>query len=378
MSKDYYSILGLSKSASASEIKKAYLTLAKKYHPDHNSGSKEFEKKFKEVNEAYEVLKDDQKRAAYDRFGHDTFKQGGMHNSNQNVHHDIRMDDIFGDFFSDFMGGGRRTQTRRGNPSTNIRGSDIKYKLNITLEDSFQGLDKKISFRSEVKCSSCSGRGSKDNSGVGYCSYCNGSGVQKMQQGFFSISQTCSECRGMGQVIKNPCSFCQGNGRFVRNRDLIINIPKGIETNTSMRIVGEGEAGIRGGASGDLYIEIQILPHKIYKVENGADLHCRLDVPFTKAILGGEIEVTTIEKQKITISIPPNTSNGDQLRVINKGMPKVRSSNRGDLYVHSYISIPKSLTSKQKELLKELDQELEKSNKDYKEGFFSKIKKTFL
>jgi molecular chaperone DnaJ len=375
--KDYYEILGVSKSASASEIKKAYLTLAKKYHPDQNSDNPDAEKKFKEISAAYDILKDDQKKAAYDRFGHDAFTQGNGASSGfggrgqTGGFHSHDMNDIFGEFFSDFMGGGGRA---RGGQAANIRGSDLKYNLTVTLEEAFKGVDKNINFTTEVKCSPCDGRGTKDSSATTTCMKCGGAGAVRMQQGFFAIEQTCSACNGQGQVIKNPCPTCHGQGRTSKQKSLIINVPAGIEDNNRIRIVGEGEAGVRGGGNGDLYVFVSVKHHDIYKVE-GADLHFKLPLSFARAALGGEIEVPTIDGSKFMLTIPAGTETGDKLRLKEKGMSKVRSSLRGDLYAHAYVQTPKNLTTKQKQLLEELDKELGDVKQNYSEGgFFSKMK----
>jgi len=373
--KDYYEVLEVPRSANASEIKKAYLKLAKKYHPDQNANNPDAEKKFKEISEAYDTLKDEQKRAAYDRFGHAAFAQGnsassGFGGGRPGGFNAQDINDIFGDFFGDFMGG----STRRSRTSTNIRGSDLKYELTISLEEAFRGTDKNINFTTEVKCSPCSGKGSQDASATTNCSQCGGAGVVRMQQGFFAIEQTCNKCGGAGQVIKNPCTTCHGNGRITKQKSLIINIPSGIEDNTRIRIASEGEAGIRGGANGDLYVFVSIKPHDIYKVEN-SNLHFKLPISFTKAVLGGEIEVPTIDGLKVKLTIPAGSETGDQLRIKGYGMSKVRSSARGDLYAHVYVQIPKHLTTKQKDLLEELDKELGQVNQNYSEsGFFSKMK----
>lgn len=364
--KDYYQVLGADRTASQAELKKAYHKLAMQYHPDRNPGDKEAEKKFKEINEAYDVLKDEQKRAAYDRFGHSAFEGGGQQGYSQNgFHPDIN--DIFGDFFSDFMGASSGRQRTASKP----KGADLKYNLSITLEEAFKGVDRNISFTTEIKCESCKGSGAEDNSGMTACDQCNGRGILRMQQGFFSVEQTCNKCRGTGQIIKNPCKKCRGLGRYSGKKDLRVNIPAGIEDNTRIRLTGEGEAGLRGGSNGDLYIFISIAPHEIYKVE-GANLHCRLPITFVKAALGGEILVPTIEGGKVAVKIPPGTQNGELLKVKDKGMPKLRSSIRGEMFVHVYIEVPKNLTKKQKELLEALDKESEDPNDD--KSFLDKMK----
>jgi molecular chaperone DnaJ len=376
--KDYYDVLGIERSASQQEIKKAYLKFAKKYHPDGNSGDPNAEKKFKELSEAYEVLKDEQKKSAYDRFGHGAFENGGQGAGGgagfggQGGFSNADVNDIFGDFFSDFMGGGGGHASRARSPQ--VRGSDLKYNLEISLEGAFKGIDKKINFSTEVKCSPCDGHGTKDKSSASTCAQCGGAGAVRMQQGFFAVEQTCSKCNGSGNIIMNPCSTCHGHGRHSKQKHLMINVPSGIESNTRIRITGEGEAGLRGGSAGDLYVFVSVKPHDIYQVE-GAHLHFKLPLSFTKAALGGEVIVPLIDGSKVKLSIPAGTETGDRVRLKEKGMSKVRSSSRGDLYAHAYIHTPKKLNKKQKELLEALDKELGEADTNYKdEGFFSRMK----
>ncbi|MES2215316.1 MAG: molecular chaperone DnaJ [Pseudomonadota bacterium] len=367
--RDYYEVLGIAKGASAEDIKKAYRKLAMKYHPDQNPNDKSAEKNFKEAAEAYEILKDEQKRSAYDRFGHNAFAQGGMgqqyqrsaHQGHQSAH------DIFGDFFNDFMGAGRG-----GQRSPETKGSDLKYNISVTLEEAFHGLDKKISFSTAIKCEPCSGKGSSDNEGFTNCATCAGRGNVRMQQGFFVVEQACYTCQGLGKIIKNPCKKCQGTGRHENTKSLLVNIPSGIEDGTRIRLTGEGEAGMRGGNAGDLYIFVSVSSHPIFRVE-GADLHCRLPVGFIMAVLGGEIEIPAIEGGKINLKIPAGTQNGNKLKVKGKGMSKVRSTHRGDLYAHVYVELPQNITSRQRELLVELDQEFGNTSTSDK-SFFDKMK----
>lgn len=370
--RDYYEILGLDKSASAGDIKKSYRKLAMKYHPDQNPGDAEAEKKFKEAAEAYEILKDEQKKSAYDRMGHAAFSQGGggghggfgqqgfsdMHN----VH------DIFGDIFGEFMGGGGRA--RRA--SKEIRGSDLKYNISVSLEDAFKGVEKSISFRAGVKCEPCHGTGSKNKTNMTNCSSCGGQGTIRRQQGFFAVEQTCGSCGGMGQVIKDPCSKCSGTGRHDDKKDLLVKIPSGVEDGTRIRLTGEGEAGMRGGNPGDLYIFVEVKPHDVFRVDNAA-LHCRIPLSFTQAILGAKIQLPTIEGGKVELVIPKGTQNGDKLRIRDRGMSKVRNSQRGDMIAHVHIEIPKVLNKKQKELLEELDKEFGGGAQSEK-SFFDKMK----
>ncbi|BDU60233.1 chaperone protein DnaJ [Candidatus Rickettsia kotlanii] len=369
MSQNYYQILGVSKTASQADLKKAYLKLAKQYHPD-TTDAKDAEKKFKEINAAYDVLKDEQKRAAYDRLGHDAFQnqqsQGGGGNHG-GFHPDIN--DIFGDFFSDFMGGSRRSSRPT---SAKVRGSDLKYNLTINLEEAFHGIEKNISFSSAVKCDACHGSGSEKGETVTICDACSGVGATRRQQGFFTIEQACHKCQGNGHIIKNPCKKCHGMGRYHKQRNLSVNIPAGVENGTRIRHTGEGEAGIRGGNSGDLYVDIEIKPHDIYKID-GAHLHCKLPISFVNAALGGEIEVPVIEGGKVKLTIPAGTQNGDQLRLRSKGMSKMRSTIRGDMLAHIHVEVPKNLSKRQRELLEEFKKESihEKENDC---SFFNKMK----
>jgi len=374
--RDYYEILGLQKGASDDEIKKSYRKLAMEHHPDRNPGNAEAEKKFKEASEAYEVLKDQQKRAAYDRFGHGAFdgsmgrghaghqrhRAGGAQTGNFN--------DVFGDFFSDFMGGQRQGGSQK------VRGSDLKYDISITLEEAYHGTDKKISFSTMVGCDSCNGTGSADGGQVDVCSTCNGHGAVRMQQGFFMLEQSCPSCQGQGKIIKNPCKKCHGQGRCHDKKNLQVNIPAGVENGTRIRLAGEGEAGMLGGHNGDLYIFVSVSTHPLFRNE-GADLHCRLPISFITAILGGEVEVPLIDGGAISLKIPAGTQSGDKFRIRDKGMSKVRSTSKGDMYVHAFVEIPKSLTKKQKEMIEELRKEFGEdpgASGEDKKGFFDKMK----
>ena len=370
MSQDYYQILGVSRTASQAELKKAYHKLAKQYHPDNAAaGDKNAEKKFKEINAAYDVLKDEQKRAAYDRFGHDAFQNQtrGTGSQGGGFHSDIN--DIFGDFFSDFMGSGRRSSRPT---SSKVRGSDLKYNLTISLEEAFHGVERNISFSSEVTCDSCHGSGSEKGEIITTCDVCSGSGATRIQQGFFTIEQTCHKCQGNGQIIKNPCKKCCGMGRYNKHRNLLVNIPAGVENGTRIRHPGEGEAGIRGGNSGDLYVDITIKPHDIYKVE-GINLHCKLPISFVNAALGGEVQVPVIEGEKVSLIIPAGTQNADQLRLRGKGMSKIRSTIRGDMLAHVHVEVPKNLSKRQRELLEEFKKE-SINEKENDSSFFNKMK----
>lgn len=370
--KDYYTTLGVSRSASSAEIKKAYLKLAKKYHPDANKGDAESEKKFKDISAAYDVLKDEQKKAAYDTYGHDAFNQGhGASGHRSSGFHGADINDIFGDFFGDFMGGRRRSRSR---DSSKFKGSDLRYNIEITLEEAFTGVDKEINFTAETTCKTCNGSGTKESGETISCFKCSGLGTVMSQQGFFTVEQPCDKCHGEGEIIKDPCNSCNSTGRTSQNRTLIVNIPAGVENENRIRITGEGEAGIRGNKAGDLQVFVSVKNHDTYMVENG-NLHCKLPLNFTKAALGGEVEIPTIEGGKLTLKIPAGIETGEKLRLRGKGMSKLRSSERGNLYAHAYVETPKKLTPKQKELLEELDKEFSNKNSDYKDnGFFSKMK----
>lgn len=380
--KDFYQILGVNKSASASEIKKAYLKLAKKYHPDQNKDDKDAEVKFKEISAAYDILKDEQKKAAYDRYGHDAFTAGGSSGAGfgggagaggfGGFRSNADFNDIFGDFFSDFMGGG---QGQRRGASSQVKGSDLTTKVEITLEEAYKGTQKELKYSANAPCSPCSGKGAKDPSSVTNCDMCGGTGSTRMQQGFFAIEQTCQKCRGVGQVIKNPCSSCHGSGRVQKQKKLIINIPAGAEDGIRIRHAGEGEAGVRGGSSGDLYVFVAVKPHDIYHVE-GNNLRLKLPISITKAALGGTVQVPTIEGGQAEIKIPAGIQTGEVLKLSGKGMSTVRSSARGDMLAQIFVVTPKNLSKKQKELLQELEKELGESDDNYNKdsGFFSKVK----
>lgn len=362
---DYYEVLGLSKGASADEIKKAYRKLAMQYHPDRNAGDAKSEAKFKEITEAYEVLKDEQKRSAYDRYGHNAFNQqsGGGYQSQSGANFED-FGDIFS-VFSDMMGG----RSSRGKTKTRVRGDDLSYSLNITLEEAFKGIEKQISFLNFVNCNTCSGKGSKDGS-ITNCSYCKGKGVIRSSQGFFTVEQSCPECHGEGQKIKNPCVSCSGAGRSKEKISKVINIPAGIQNEQRIKYSGDGEAGVRSGDAGDLYVLVNILPHKFFKVD-GVDLYCKMAIPYTQAVLGGELEVPVIDGSTVKVSIPSGTQNDTKLKLKSKGMSKIRSDIRGDMYVQVFIDVPKKISKKQKELLEELDKELQNNDE---ESLFDKVK----
>lgn len=367
MSKDYYQILGISKSASDDEIKRAYRKLAMKHHPDRNQGDKNAEQKFKELSEAYDVLKDPNKKSNYDSYGHDTYSkasQSGGFGSQGFGHGGMDFNSIFEEFFG--QSSSRGTSSKR---SSKVRGADLKYRITISLEEAFKGVEQNISFKAAKKCNSCNGTGSKTGKSQA-CRNCKGRGSIIMQQGFLSIEQTCPHCHGVGQVLQDPCGSCRGQGRSGGQHSISIKIPSGVENKSQIHMIGEGEAGAYGGASGDLYIVIFVKEHNKFAVDN-ADLYYKARISFTTAALGAEITVPLIEGGEISVRIPAGTQNGDRLKISNKGMSKIRSSSRGNLYIKTYITIPKKLSKKQKELLREFDLD---ENNSSQSNLFDKIK----
>ena len=374
---DFYSLLGISKSASQDEIKKAYRKLAMKYHPDRNQGDKGAEQKFKEINEAYEILKDDQKRAAYDQYGHAAFEQGGGRPGGGGGGYGSAPDfedlsDIFGGMFNDFMGGGARG--RRSAADLN-RGSDLRYNMTVSLEEAFAGGKHQLSFRTLVSCGTCKGSGSKTGKSV-QCTSCKGAGRIRMQQGFFMVERTCDKCGGTGEMTADPCSTCNGQGRLHQQRTLNVNIPAGVDDGTRIRVAGEGEAGTRGGKPGDLYIFVTITPHKLFKRE-GDTLHCTIPIKMTTAALGGSVEIPCIDGTKAKLNIPAGTQSGTQFRMKSKGMSVVQSSRFGDLIVHTKVEIPVNLTKKQKDILDQFEQETGDNCNPESKSFFDKVKGFF-
>lgn len=365
---DYYDLLGVAKNADADALKKAYRKLAMQYHPDKNPGDQKAEAKFKEINEAYAVLSDEQKRAAYDRFGHAAFEQGGGGGfGGFDFGGAGGFADIFEDMFSEILGGGRS-----GRQQQSGRGSDLRYDLEITLEEAFGGCEKTISVASSVTCDDCKGSGAAPGSTPVTCAMCAGHGRVRQQQGFFTIERVCPTCHGAGKVIKHPCKGCSGSGRKRKERKLAVTIPAGVEDGTRIRLTGEGEAGMRGAGSGDLYVFIGITPHNLFQRE-GANLSCRVPIPFTTAALGGEIDVPTIEGGRAKLEVKSGTQSGHQQKLRGQGMSVLRSNNRGDLYVTVAVETPTHLTKRQKELLAEFAAE---SSKAYPEsdGFWDKLR----
>lgn len=367
--RDYYEVLGLSKGASADEIKKGYRSKAKELHPDRNTSDPSAESKFKEANEAYDVLKDPERKAAYDRFGHAAF-EGGMGGGGGQRQGDFSsaFSDVFDDLFGDFMGGGQRG----GGRSRASRGSDLRYNLEISLEDAYSGLQKSINVPTSVQCSPCNGSGAAGGSEPSTCPTCSGLGKVRASQGFFTVERTCPSCSGMGQVISNPCSSCGGQGRSNKDRSLSVNVPAGVETGTRIRLSNEGEAGLRGGPAGDLYIFIEVREHKIFQ-RDGNSLFCRIPVSMSGAALGGDIEVPTMDGGRSRVKIPAGSQSGRQMRLRGKGMPAIKSAQKGDMFIEIAVETPVNLTSKQRELLREFEALSEDNNPESK-SFFSSVK----
>lgn len=374
---DYYELLGVSKSADADEIKKAYRKLAMKYHPDRNPDDKTAEQKFKDVNEAYEVLKDEEKRAAYDRFGHAAFEQGGPGGPGRGGFEGFSgggFADIFEEMFGG-GGGGFGGGRGRGGAEQTGRGSDHRFNLDITLEEAFHGKNTEIRVPGSTQCDECKGTGATKGSAPVKCSTCGGAGRVRSQQGFFTVERTCPSCHGQGQVIKDPCRKCSGTGRVNKEKTLNVNIPAGVETGTRIRLAGEGEAGLRGAPAGDLYIFLNVRTHRIFQ-RDGANIHVRVPVPMTTAALGGSIEVPTVDGSRARITIPAGTQSGQQFRLRAKGMSMLRTNSRGDMFVELSVETPMNLTKKQKELMEQFRAQGGDENAHSPEsgGFFSKVK----
>jgi molecular chaperone DnaJ len=371
--RDFYEVLGVQKGADEKALKSAFRNQAKKFHPDANPGDKTMEAKFKEINEAYDVLKDPQKKAAYDRFGHQAFENGGGGRpGGAGFGPDMgSMSDIFEDLFGDMMGGGRGRGQRRGGTGA-ARGSDLRYNLEVNFTDAFTGKAASVRVPSSVACDTCKGSGAKPGTSPKTCGTCNGAGAVRSQSGFFTVERACPTCAGRGQVIPDPCNTCGGQGRVQKDRTLSVNIPPGVEDGTRIRLSGEGEAGQRGGPAGDLYIFISVRPHEFFQRE-GADLFCKVPISMATAALGGEIEVPTIDGKKARVAIPEGSQTGKQFRLKAKGMPVLRSSQFGDMYIQVSVETPVNLTRRQRELLREFDKE-SGQNSPESEGFFSKAR----
>lgn len=370
--RDFYEVLGIQKGVTSDELKKAYRKLAMRYHPDKNPGDKSAEEKFREATEAYEVLKDDQKRAAYDRFGHAAFDpsmggagaQGGHHGA-----HGFDFSGGFADIFDEMFGGGRS----RGERHTSERGSDVRYNLDVTMEEAFSGTTAKIRYLSAVACSSCQGTGAADGAKPQGCDMCHGRGSVRAQQGFFTLERTCPKCDGSGQMIEKPCRPCQGGGRVRQEKAFDVKIPAGVDEGTRIRVSGGGEAGPRNGPTGDLYVFVHLKPHRLFR-RDGSNIYCRIPIPMATAALGGEIEVPTIDGHRAKVKIPAGTQNGHSFRLRGKGMSVLRRTTRGDMYIEAAVETPMNLTKKQKELLAEFAKGSKKDNSPQSTNFFDKVK----
>jgi len=352
--RDYYDVLNVSKNATKDEIKKSYRRLAMKFHPDRNTNDADAEKKFKEAKEAYEVLSDSSKKETYDRFGHDGLNQAGARGPGGAE----GFSDIFGDVFGDIFGGGRS-----GGRNQVFRGADLRYELNLDLEKAISGDSIKINIPTQVACNGCSGSGAKEGSSPAKCGTCDGMGQVRMQQGFFSVQQTCPKCQGNGTVIQDPCLKCHGLGRIAKTKTLSVKVPPGVDNGDRIRLSGEGEAGKNGGPSGDLYVEIRVNPHKIFERE-GSNISCEIPISILVAALGGEIKMPTLNGS-VSVKIPPGTQSGKIFRLKGKGVTTARDKRVGDLYAAISVETPVNLSSKQKDILKDFYSSIEKGGKKH-------------
>ena len=365
---DFYELLGVGRKADAEEMKKAYRKLAMQFHPDRNPGDKDAEKRFKEISEAYDVLRDEQKRAAYDQFGHAAFENGGG-GARGAGDFTSSFADVFDDLFGEFMG------NRRGGGGAS-RGGDLRYNLEIALEDAYRGKSARIRVPGTIACTICNGSGTAANTKPATCPTCAGHGRVRAQSGFFTIERTCPTCKGVGRVIENPCKGCGGAGRISKERTLSVEIPPGVDDGTRIRLAGEGEAGMRGGPAGDLYVFLAVKPHQLFR-RDGMHLQCRVPISMTTAALGGNVEVPILDGSSAKIQVPAGTQSGRQFRLKGKGMPALNGGGRGDLIVQANVETPVNLTKRQKELLQEFERGGNESTSPEASGFFAKIKEMF-
>jgi molecular chaperone DnaJ len=364
----YYETLGVARNASGDDIKSAFRKLAKQCHPDSNPSDDKAEHRFKELNEAYDVLKDGDKRAAYDRYGHAAFEgAAGAQARGFGADFSASFADVFDDLFGEFMG------SRRG---TRARGADLRYNLEISLEEAFAGKPVTLRVPGAVPCEACGGSGAESGTKPQTCSTCSGLGRVRAQQGFFTIERTCPSCQGQGRMIKDPCRACAGTGRQEKERTLSVNIPQGVEDGTRIRLAGEGELGFRGAPPGDLYIFLSVKPHPFFE-RHGQDLHCRVPIPLITAALGGHVEVPTLGGGRARVTVPEGTQSGHRFRVKGKGMPVLRGARTGDLHIHCAIETPVRLSRKQKELLREFEKASSDDNSPETAGFFKRVKEFF-
>jgi molecular chaperone DnaJ len=371
--RDYYEVLGVNRDASDEDIKKAYRKLAMKHHPDRNPDDKTAEEKFKEAKEAYEVLSDADKRAAYDQFGHDGVNPqggpGGFGGFGGGGAGGFDFSDIFEGIFGGAAGGAGRGR------SNVYRGADLRYNLEITLEDAARGTETKIRIPTLEECETCHGSGAKPGTEPTTCPTCQGHGQVRMQQGFFSIQQTCPRCHGSGKIIADPCGTCHGQGRVKKHKTLSVKIPSGVDEGDRIRLAGEGEAGVNGGPTGDLYVMIHLKEHPLFK-RDGDDLHCEMPVSFATAALGGEVEIPTLDGHA-RLKVAPETQSGQVLRMRGKGIKGVRSNAPGDLYCHVVVETPVKLSSKQKDLLREFESLSQQNNNPKAQSFMDRVKEFF-
>jgi len=366
MKPDFYETLGIDRGADAGTIKKAYRKLAMQYHPDRNPGDEAAEQRFKEISEAYDVLSDDQKRAAYDRYGHAAFANGADGAQARGFDAET-FSDIFDQFFGDMMGGRARQR------SSARRGSDLRYNLEITLEDAFRGKTETVTVPTSQTCPDCTGSGAAAGSEPEICPSCSGAGKVRASQGFFIVERSCPGCKGAGRIISDPCRSCRGMGRVQAEKELSVRIPAGVDDGTRIRLAGEGEAGFRGGPTGDLYIFISIAPHEFFE-RDATTVFCEVPLRMTTAILGGEIEVPTLEGKRAKVRVPEGTQSGRRFRLKGKGMPQLDSSVRGDMIIETHIETPVNLSRSQKDMVRALAEELDEDHSPKSSGFFGKVK----
>ena len=372
--RDYYELLGVSRQVDEGALKSAYRKLAMQYHPDRNPGDTAAEAKFKEVSEAYDVLRDPQKRAAYDRFGHAAFENGRGPGGAGGPGFGNDFASAMSDIFDEFFGGARTSQ--RGPGGGRQRGADLRHDLEISLEEAFAGKTVDVRVPSSTVCETCNGNGAKPGTSPVTCPTCSGTGRIRVAQGFFTLERTCVTCQGRGTVVKDPCVVCAGTGRVAKERELSVNIPRGIEDGTRIRLSGEGEAGAQGGPPGDLYIFLSIRPHDFFE-RDGADLYCRVPISMARAALGGHVEVPTVSGEKAKVRIPESTQSGRRFRLRNKGMPVLRSTDTGDMYIQVAVETPQNLSKKQRELLTEFERISHDQNHPESHGFFARAKDFF-
>ncbi|RCL02170.1 MAG: molecular chaperone DnaJ [Candidatus Tokpelaia sp. JSC188] len=364
---DYYEVLGVTRGCDEKVLKSAFRKLAMRYHPDRNPGDAESERRFKEIGEAYEVLKDPQKRAAYDRYGHAAFENSGHGNT---AGFSGGFADIFEDIFGEMMGARHRRADGRE------RGADLSYNMEITLEDAYSGKTMQIRVPTSIICDTCNGSGAKKGTELITCKKCHGIGRVRAAQGFFSIERTCPTCHGRGKMVDAPCPKCRGQGRIEEERNLSVNVPSGVEDGTRLRLSGEGQAGVRGGPNGDLYIFLSISTHEFFQ-RDGADLYCHVPISMVTAALGGQFEISTLDGTKNHVKIPEGTQNGRQFCLKRKGMPMLRQKMTGDLYIQVIVETPQNLTRRQHELLQEFNKISNHENSPQSHGFFARMKEFF-